>query len=419
MLHVLALVLAQTALSDSFEGDGGLTTLYDVDPQMDLAITTDFSVTGTHALRLTHHANGNGVGNSDNLSAELPSLTGTVTVSGWVRMESTNGEYGDYPLQVHGLGNPNGTNAELLLTGTGMLNVGLNTQGRSGFHRCPTTVAVTPGEWHLLELITFGNGTDAGVAQGFVDGQPVCTDGNDWSEYPMSTVFVGAGAYLRQWDGTVWIDEVRVTQGVAADRVEGAAVPGPAGTCSTLAVIQAGAGIADSFAPVELFWRIDGGVQVVEDDCVTPRAAPWTIGQSQTTRLRLLAPGPASIELIAPGLLGASLNLVVTPGDGGTPDAGAADAGAADAGADDAGADDAGAGDAGAADAGGASSDAGAGDAGATGEDAGLPPADAGDGDAGLLPRYAQVGCGCTSFETLGAMALLALFRRHRAGHRR
>ena len=325
---------AQTVLFDSFEGDGGLTTTRDLDPNVDLAVAEDAGLAGGRALRLESRIAGTGVTTSDHLSGFFTPLTGVFTVQAWVRLTSTSGAWGPFAVQLHGQNNPNGTNAELLLRGTGALFAGVGTGGRRNFVQCADGVPVPDEGWHLHELVVRDDGVDGGSVTGYVDGVEGCTVANDWSGFPGNELLVGAGAYLREWTGVMWVDHVRVTQGVAVDRLVGAADGGVVGTCVPLQLDVAGVlpgAMVDR--EVRVRWRGDGGVVPSTERCldVIPQGAAVPL---RIPSLRLVTPGVQAVVLESDGLMPVTVVVNVEAVDAGEVDAGVE---AVDAGADDAG----------------------------------------------------------------------------------
>jgi hypothetical protein len=405
-LLLAASSLAQTLVHDGFETpgfvatDGGLTSEIDTDVNTVLSWTADAgAVAGRQALRVERVvATGTGPANSDSLSAFIPPQVGVVTAQVWVKLSSDSGIYGAWPVQLHGLNNSQGTNAELVIRGpTPVLRV--QAIGHTGYAPCASTTTLPDAEWHLLELLTTGNGTDAGLARGFLDGVEVCSSTADWSNLPVNQVFVGTEAYDRAWVGTMVLDELRVSQGVPVNRLV-SAVPvssGAVGDCLALQLDTRGlddAGVLDRALSVRITTgpNGDGGVVALGGlGCGDADGGPANDTRSMNgpleLGLRLVAPGGAELLVESPGLLGAAhFQLQVL----------ALDAGPVDAGLDD---------DGGLSDAG----DPDAGD-----PDAGEP--DAGDADTGQRgSRQLVLGCGCSDVEAApwALLAVLALTLRH------
>lgn len=325
---------AQTFFFEGFETpgfravDGGFTTFNDTDPVSVFSWTGDAGVVrGAQALVIQRTmATGSGSANSDLLAATFAGRTGTVSVQTWLRLDSTSGFYGAWPLQLHGLGNPDGTNAEIFIRGDTPSLV-VQTGGRAGFVPCTPTMKLPDAGWHLLELITTGNGTDAGLARGFIDGVPFCQSANDWSGYPAGRLLTGTSAYDRGWAGTMVLDELRVADGIVVNRLEvtPGALAGTVGDCLPLTLDTGSiddAGALDRSITVD--WVLtQGDVALSNAGCTGPGATSVPLSARTTFGVKLVSAGTAQVQVISPGLLGgALLRYDIEPFDAGTPDAG-------------------------------------------------------------------------------------------------
>ncbi|MDP3153989.1 MAG: hypothetical protein Q8N23_15050 [Archangium sp.] len=329
---------AQTFFFEGFETagfmavDGGFTQFNDADPVSVFSWTGDAGVIrGAQALVVQRTmTTGSGPANSDLLRATFPGHTGTVSVQTWLRLDSSSGFYGAWPVQLHGVGNPGGTNAEILIRGS-TPSLQVQTGGRAGFRPCTPTMTLPDAGWHLLELITTGNGTDAGLARGYIDGVPFCESANDWSGYPVGFLLTGTSAYERAWAGTMVLDELRVADGVLVDRLEvtPGALAGTVGDCLPLTLDTGSiddAGALDRTLTVD--WAVTQGAVALSSAGCTD----WDGGSVSTNvplsartvfGVKLVSAGPAEVQVVSAGLLGgATLRFNIEPLDAGSPDAG-------------------------------------------------------------------------------------------------
>lgn len=417
MLVVVALPsFAQVLISEGFETqgfvarDGGFTSFDDSDPLSVFRWTDDAGVVvGAQALEVRRTvASGTGSASSDGMFAEFFSSSRTLTAQLWVRMTASSATWGAWPVQLHGLNNPSGTNAEIIILGNPMPQLIVRTDGRQGGRSCTPVSALPDSEWHLLELVVTGNGTTTGNARGYIDGAFFCESQNDWSGYPATRVLTGTTAFDREWVGSMVLDELLLVEGQRGDRIDlpVIALTGTEGDCVDFPVDVGGiddAGVLDPPAVLRAVVETNAGGDVSLD----PQGCQgWDGGGLPLTRslsgptifgLTLRRAGSLVMTVDAPGLLGGGdVSVFINPRDAGVPDAGSIDAGSLDAGSADAGPVDAGEVDAGV--------------DGGSSIDAGSIASDAGTPDSGAF----LVGCGCQSSSGLSAIGFVLLITRRR-----
>ncbi len=298
-----------------------------------LFVSQDAGFSGQHGLRLVDATDaGSGVGNGRFVRRPSSEAFGDVYLRYWVRISTTGGSGGPYPVQLHS-SLVSGTIAEMSLLGTPAV-ARLNCSDNLSFRICPTAAAFAADTWHLVQLGLEGLGTIKGRCVLRVDDQPVCEMAADWVGHGVRDILAGAGAFDKSWDGVMDLDDVLLVKGQPppARLLLSGPSAADAGTCVAYQV-----SVRNDF---------DGGISTLasatQAEITSPRAitvwpSPLCAGDAGTVvtlgagllDIGLVFGGPAGTTRVnavglSQGLIGGSVMVDVNLVDAGVADAGVA-----------------------------------------------------------------------------------------------
>jgi len=273
------------------------------------------------------------------VAVSLPDLPSALYSRFWVRIPSRQGDQAFEFMSLFASGTTaQGTVETVDVSSTGdlvLIAQPLDLTGAVGYAAQSSTVVMSDGGWHLLEIAAFGLGSDAGLLVSYADGAEAARiSGIPAWEHSAAQLLLGetwASTYVAQnFTGIIDMDDVRVDVSPLASRlVLTARASVLAGQCAPLSValaataaLEDGGAVSNVPAPYAVSFEV-AGVPVYSDaQCnqalTTPVLASQSAGTTVYARFSDAGALTVTVAQVPPAdFLPSTLALSVSAADGG------------------------------------------------------------------------------------------------------